>query len=161
MPYRISRLGHVEVRSIDLDRDVDYYLNVIGLHQTGREGNTVYLKGWDERHAYSFSLTQAERPGMVRMAFRTVDPEDLDYYEKLSLSRFNYRLIECEGHPNIMEGAAACHLACNAASKEGTRCCNSSTCAYWCSPGTRAGLQASARSPSHHGASLPRRHSGA
>jgi hypothetical protein len=41
MPYRISRLGHVEVRSIDLDRDVDYYLNVIGLHQTGREGNTV------------------------------------------------------------------------------------------------------------------------
>jgi catechol 2,3-dioxygenase len=82
MPYRISRLGHVEVRSIDLDRDVDYYLNVIGLHQTGREGNTVYLKGWDERHAYSFSLTQAERPGMVRMAFRTVDPEDLDYYEK-------------------------------------------------------------------------------
>src|SRR5215467_12199440 len=82
MPYRISRLGHVEVQSIDLDRDVDYYLNVIGLHQTGREGNTVYLKGWDERHAYSFSLTQAERPGMVRMAFRTVDPEDLDYYEK-------------------------------------------------------------------------------
>src|SRR5439155_6058927 len=82
MPYRISRLGYVEVRSIDLDRDVDYYLNVIGLHQTGREGNTVYLKGWDERHAYSFSLTQAERPGLVRMAFRTVDPEDLVYYEK-------------------------------------------------------------------------------
>jgi catechol 2,3-dioxygenase len=81
MPYRISRLGHVEVRSLDLDRDVEYYLNVIGLHQTGREGNTVYLKGWDERHAYSFSLTQAERPGLVRMAFRTVDPEDLDYYE--------------------------------------------------------------------------------
>jgi catechol 2,3-dioxygenase len=63
MPYRISRLGHVEVQSIDLDRDVDYYLNVIGLHQTGREGNTVYLKGWDERHTYSFILTQAERPG--------------------------------------------------------------------------------------------------
>ena len=41
MPYRISRLGHVEVQSIDLDRDLDYYLNVIGLHQTGREGNTL------------------------------------------------------------------------------------------------------------------------
>ena len=26
MPYRISRLGHVEVRSLDLDRDLDYYL---------------------------------------------------------------------------------------------------------------------------------------
>jgi len=45
----------------------------------------------------------------------------------LSLSRFNYRLTECEGHPDMMKGAAACHLACNAASKEGTRYCTSST----------------------------------
>ena len=82
MPYRISRLGHVEIRSVDLDRDLDYYVNVLGLHMTGREGRTAYLKGWDERHAYSFCLTAAEQPGMVRMAFRTVDPEDLEYYEK-------------------------------------------------------------------------------
>jgi len=45
----------------------------------------------------------------------------------LSLSRFNYRLTECEGHPDMMKGAAACHLACNAASKEETRYCTSST----------------------------------
>ena len=82
MPYRISRLGHVEVRSLDLDRDLDYYTRVIGLHLTGREGKSAYLKGWDERHAYSFCLTEAEQAGMVRMAFRTVDPEDLGYYEK-------------------------------------------------------------------------------
>ena len=53
MPYRISRLGHVEIRSVDLDRDLDYYVNVLGLHVTGREARTAYLKGWDERHAYS------------------------------------------------------------------------------------------------------------
>ena len=82
MPYRISRLGLVEIRSLDLDRDLDYYLNVLGLQLTAREGKTAYMKGWDERHAYSFALTDSDRPGMVRMAFRTVDPEDLDYYEK-------------------------------------------------------------------------------
>jgi catechol 2,3-dioxygenase-like lactoylglutathione lyase family enzyme len=82
MPYRISRLGLVEIRSLDLDRDLDYYLNVLGLQLTAREGKTAYLKGWDERHAYSFALTDSDRAGMVRMAFRTVDPEDLDYYEK-------------------------------------------------------------------------------
>ena len=81
MPYRISRLGIVEIRSLDLDRDLDYYLNVLGLQLTAREGKTAYLKGWDERHAYSVALTEAERAGMVRLAFRTVDPEDLDYYE--------------------------------------------------------------------------------
>jgi catechol 2,3-dioxygenase len=82
MPYRISRLGIVEIRSTDLDRDLDYYLNVLGLHLTAREGKTAYLKGWDERHAYSVALTGSDRPGMQRFAFRTVDPEDLDYYEQ-------------------------------------------------------------------------------
>src|SRR5262252_3352112 len=77
MPYRISRLGLVEIRSLDLDRDLDYYLNVLGLQLTAREGKTAYMKGWDERHAYSFALTEADRAGMVRMAFRTVDPEEL------------------------------------------------------------------------------------
>src|SRR4029453_17354487 len=80
MPYRISRLGTVEIRSLDLDRDLDYYVNVLGLQLTAREGRTAYLKGWDERHAYSLMLTEADRAGMVRLAFRTVDPEDLDYY---------------------------------------------------------------------------------
>jgi catechol 2,3-dioxygenase-like lactoylglutathione lyase family enzyme len=56
MPYRI-----VEVRSLDLDRDLDYYLNVLGLQLTAREGKTAYLKGWDERHAYSVALTEADR----------------------------------------------------------------------------------------------------
>ena len=75
MPYRISRLGIVEIRSLDLDRDLDYYLNVLGLQLTAREGKTAYLKGWDERHAYSVALTEAERAGMVRLAFRTWIPK--------------------------------------------------------------------------------------
>src|SRR5215468_4520420 len=70
MPYRISRLGTVEIRSLDLDRDLDYYVNVLGLQLTAREGRTAYLKGWDERHAYSVVLTEADRAGMVRRAFR-------------------------------------------------------------------------------------------
>jgi catechol 2,3-dioxygenase len=90
MPYRISRLGIVEIRSVDLDRDLDYYLRVVGLQLTAREGKTAYLKGWDERHAYSVALTEAEQPGMVRLAFRTVDPEDLDYYEE-RLRRFGIK----------------------------------------------------------------------
>lgn len=82
MPYRIARLGHIEVRSLDLDCDLDRYVNVLGLQLTGHEGKTAYLKGWDECHAYSICRTQADRAGMVRMAFRTVDQEDLEYYER-------------------------------------------------------------------------------
>jgi len=69
MPYRISRLGTVEIRSLDLDRDLDYYLNVLGLQLTAREGKTAYLKGWDERHAYSVVLTEADRAGWFDSPF--------------------------------------------------------------------------------------------
>jgi catechol 2,3-dioxygenase-like lactoylglutathione lyase family enzyme len=62
-------VGIVEIRSTDLDRDLDYYLNVLGLQLTARESKTAYLKGWDERHAYSVDVTDADRPGMVRLAF--------------------------------------------------------------------------------------------
>ena len=30
--------GTAEIRSLDLDRDLDYYLNVLGLQLTAREG---------------------------------------------------------------------------------------------------------------------------
>jgi hypothetical protein len=46
---------------------------MVGLQLTGHEGKTAYLKGWDECHAYSLCLTQADRAGMVRMAVWTVD----------------------------------------------------------------------------------------
>ena len=68
MPYRISRLGTVEIRSLDLDRDLDYYLNVLGLQLTAREGKTAYLKGWDERHAYSVMLTESDRADSPKRA---------------------------------------------------------------------------------------------
>jgi catechol 2,3-dioxygenase len=82
MPYRIAGLGYVEMRSLDLERDVDYYTNVLGLRLQSNEREKVYLKGWDEKHAYSLILGQSDRAGMVRLAFRVVDGEDLDYYER-------------------------------------------------------------------------------
>jgi catechol 2,3-dioxygenase len=81
MPYRISRLGYVEVRVLDLDDALNHYCNVLGLVLTAREGRHAYLKGWDEKHAYSVILTQADQLGLERMAFRTISPEDLDYYK--------------------------------------------------------------------------------
>ncbi len=82
MPYRIARLGYVEMRCLDLDTELDHFVNVLGLQLTSREGKQAFLKGWDERHAYSLILTEANRPGMERLAFRTISPEDLDYYER-------------------------------------------------------------------------------
>jgi catechol 2,3-dioxygenase-like lactoylglutathione lyase family enzyme len=132
MPYRISRLGTVEIRSLDLDRDLDYYLNVLGLQLTAREGKTAYLKGWDERHAYSVVLTEADRAGMVRLAFRTVDPEDLDYYE----NRLREFSVKYDVILRITAEAAPFALPCRqATSSSSTTRWN--TLATFCPPSTQ------------------------
>ena len=38
MPYRLSRLGYVEVRVLDLDDALQHYVDVLGLLVTSREG---------------------------------------------------------------------------------------------------------------------------
>lgn len=82
MPFRISRLGYVEVKVLDLDDALNFYTGVLGLKLVEKLGNKAYLKTWDERQAYTVILTQSDSAGMVRLAFRTVDPEDVDYYAK-------------------------------------------------------------------------------
>ena len=59
------RLGRIELRVLDLEKSVDYYTNVIGLEETGRMGDSVYLKAWDEFDHHSLILTKSNRAGVV------------------------------------------------------------------------------------------------
>ena len=58
---RVLRIGRVELRVLDLDKSVDYYTNIIGLEETGRIGDSVYLKAWDEFDHHSVILTKSKR----------------------------------------------------------------------------------------------------
>lgn len=94
MPFRISRLGYVEVKVLNLDDALDFYTNVLGLLQVERLGKQAYLKTWDEQLAYSVILTESDSAGLVRAGFRTVDPEDVDYFEKrLKQYEVSYQVI--------------------------------------------------------------------
>ncbi len=44
MPYRISRLGHVEIRSLDLDRDFGSLRQCAGLADDRSGGENSVLK---------------------------------------------------------------------------------------------------------------------
>ena len=77
----IYRLGHVEVRTPDLDLCAAYYTEVLGLREVEREGRHVYLKGWDEQDHHSVILTEAARYGVEHVAFKTDTVDDLEDYE--------------------------------------------------------------------------------
>ncbi len=78
----ILRLSHVEIRVPDLELATAYYVEVVGLIETGREANRVFLKCWDEHQHHSVVLTLEPTHGLNHFGFKVTDRADLDHYRK-------------------------------------------------------------------------------
>lgn len=77
----ILRLSHVEIRVPDIELGVAYYTEVLGLIETARESERVWLKCWDELQHHSVILTYAPTYGLESAGFKVQDREDLDHYQ--------------------------------------------------------------------------------
>ena len=73
----ILRLSHVDVRVPDLDLATAYYTEVLGLLETGRDAERVFLKCWDEDDHHSVKLSYAPRVGLDLISFKVEADEDL------------------------------------------------------------------------------------
>jgi catechol 2,3-dioxygenase len=80
MSDRILRLQHVEVRTPDLELCAAYYTEVLGLLETAREADQIFLKCWDEQEHHSVVLRQAPSYGLDHMSFKVAERGDLDFY---------------------------------------------------------------------------------
>ncbi|GAX91276.1 catechol 2,3-dioxygenase [Effusibacillus lacus] len=78
----IMRLGFVQVRVTDLEGARKHYVEIMGLQETARTEDAVYLKGWDEYDHHSIVLRKSDRAGLEKMAFKVHTFEDLDKLEK-------------------------------------------------------------------------------
>ena len=77
----VLRLSHVDVQVTDLDLATAYYTEVIGLLETERTEDAVFLKCWDEPNHHSLRLTYGPRVGMDRMSFMVERESDLGMFE--------------------------------------------------------------------------------
>ncbi|WCB95259.1 Manganese-dependent 2,3-dihydroxybiphenyl 1,2-dioxygenase [Baekduia alba] len=74
----VTRVGHVELFSADLDRSADFYVDVLGLIETERDDDHVYLRCLEDREHHTLILTRAAGNGLGHIGFRVDDPADLD-----------------------------------------------------------------------------------
>jgi catechol 2,3-dioxygenase len=73
----ILRLSHVEVRVPDLELATAYYTEVLGLIETARDDDRVFLKCWDEQEHHSVMLRSAPTYGLEHMGFKVEHADDL------------------------------------------------------------------------------------
>jgi catechol 2,3-dioxygenase len=74
----ISQLAHVELLTPKPDESLSFFTEVLGLQESGREGQTVDLRCWGDFFSYSVQLTEAPAPGLGHIAWRAEGPEELE-----------------------------------------------------------------------------------
>jgi catechol 2,3-dioxygenase len=78
----VLRLGHVEYRVTDLERSRDFYVNLLGLHETERVGDRIYLRCIEDREHHTLILRRASSGGAGPISFRVATPDDLERLER-------------------------------------------------------------------------------
>ena len=71
----LAHWGHLELLTSKLDESVRFFVNVLGMTETGREGDSVYLHAYDDYERHSLKLTASRLPGMGHVAYRTRSPQ--------------------------------------------------------------------------------------
>ena len=65
----IAHLGHVELLTPRPEESRRFFTEVMGMTESGRQGDSVYLRGWDDYERYSLQLTAAPASGLSIWAF--------------------------------------------------------------------------------------------
>lgn len=76
---RVLRIGHVNLRVMDMAAALHHYEKVLGLKTVMTdEAGQVYLKCWDEWDKYSLILSESDQAGLNHIAFKVEQDSDLD-----------------------------------------------------------------------------------
>jgi len=96
----LAHLGHVELLTPKPEESLAFFKDLVGLYESGRQGNSVYLRAWGDYEFCTLKLTAAKAPGVGHFAFRTADSQTLaDLVANLEESGVNGKWIESDlGH---------------------------------------------------------------
>lgn len=74
----VAHLGHVELLSPKPTESLWFFTNVLGMTETARAGQSVFLRGWGDFERHTLKLTEAPTAGLGHTAWRTVSRPALE-----------------------------------------------------------------------------------
>jgi catechol 2,3-dioxygenase len=75
--HDIAHLGHLELLTPKLEETRRFFVEVMGMYESGRREDSIFLRGWDDYEHHSLQLTSSEKPGLGHCAFRATSPQAL------------------------------------------------------------------------------------
>ena len=77
-PFNVVRASHVELGVRDLGRARAFYVDCLGLLETARDADALYLRGVEERNHHSIVLRRTPDPEVLALGFKLASEADLD-----------------------------------------------------------------------------------
>ncbi len=74
----LAHLGHLELLTPKPEESLRFFVDVMGMTESGREGDSVYLHAYDDYERHSLKLTASKLPGLGHVAYRTRSPQALE-----------------------------------------------------------------------------------
>jgi catechol 2,3-dioxygenase len=77
-PHYLSQLAYVELLSTNAAETVKFYTEIVGMDETGRDENSVYLRAWGDYFFHTLKITQSDTKGLGAVGWRADSAEALD-----------------------------------------------------------------------------------
>jgi len=70
----LAHLGHLELLTPKPEESLRFFRRGHGMTESGREGDSVYLRAYDDYERHSLKLTASKEAGLGHVAYRTRSP---------------------------------------------------------------------------------------
>src|SRR5258708_34766819 len=77
LPLDTAQLVSVALYSPKPDETVQFFYEMLGMEISHREGQSVYMRGYEDFYQYSLKITEHEQPGLEEITWRARSPEAL------------------------------------------------------------------------------------
>src|SRR5262245_54504343 len=75
--YDVAHLAHVELLTPKPNESLRFFTEIMGMSVTTQQGDSVYLRAYDDYEHHTLKLTAARQPGMGHYAWRARSPQAL------------------------------------------------------------------------------------
>ncbi|MED4601959.1 catechol 2,3-dioxygenase [Paenibacillus validus] len=76
--FDVAQLAHVEIFTPKPDETLWFFKDLLGMQESGRQGQSVYLRAYEDFYHHTLKVTEAKEPGLGHVAWRTTSPQALD-----------------------------------------------------------------------------------
>lgn len=102
---RIAHAGSIHLGVFDLERSLWFFSELLGMELVARQGDTAYLRGYQELVHHSLVLTQQAEAEVNAYSFRVGRPQDVELFAK-HLAEQEIEVLELPAGHELGRGTA-------------------------------------------------------